>query len=132
MGVDGAETAGLEVLERLDDLELGVHHERPVGDDRLPDRQGTPEKHAEGGTAALLPGVGGDGDRVTGTEHGQLTALDGATLGPDMTLAAEDVGQRVEVASPGQRDARPGTDGGVHQGDRGVRGAGTGMAPDLA
>jgi len=35
-GRDASHLAGLEVVDGLDDLGLGVHHERPVGNHRLP------------------------------------------------------------------------------------------------
>ena len=41
----------------------------------------------------------------------------------DRAGAREDVAEGVEVGAPGQSDLRAGRDGGVHQGDRGVRGA---------
>ena len=51
---DAAEPAGLVVLERLDELLAGVHHERAVGSDGLADGQPTQDQHVKLGTAALL------------------------------------------------------------------------------
>src|SRR3954447_2554409 len=85
---DAAESAGLIVLEGLDDLELGVHDERAVGDDGLADRPAAEEQDVEVGAAALLAGVSGDGDRVATAEHRELSAFDRPTLRPDSTLAA--------------------------------------------
>ena len=50
---DAAEAAGLVVLEGLDELGAGVHHERAVGSDGLADRQPTQDQHLKLGTAGL-------------------------------------------------------------------------------
>ncbi len=48
-GRDRAHAAGVEVVDRLDDLLAGVHHERSVVCDRLTDREPAEEEHLEGG-----------------------------------------------------------------------------------
>ena len=47
VGGDDAEPAGLVVLDGLDDLLAGVHHEGPVVGDRRADRQSAEQQHVE-------------------------------------------------------------------------------------
>ena len=54
LGGDGAEPAGLVVLEGLDELGAGVHHERPVGGHRLADGLAAEDEHVELLVTALL------------------------------------------------------------------------------
>ena len=63
---DGAEAAGLVVLEGLDELGAGVHHEGPVGSYRLADGLAAQQQYVQLGAAALLGGVCGHRDHVTG------------------------------------------------------------------
>ena len=64
LGRDGAEAAGLEVLEGLDELGAGVHHERPVGGHRLADGLAAQDQDVELLVAALLGAGGLDGEHV--------------------------------------------------------------------
>ena len=48
-GWDRAHAAGVEVVDRLDDLLAGVHHERSVVRDRLADREPAEQQHLERG-----------------------------------------------------------------------------------
>jgi hypothetical protein len=68
---------------------------------------------------------------VAGTEHGQLTVGHRAALVAHPTTTGEDVEEGVEVGAPGQVQASPRGDGGVHEGDRGVRRAGTPVSAHL-
>ena len=127
-----AELPGLEVLERLRELGPGVHHERPVRLDRLPDRATTQHQHLEIRAARVLPVVRAHPQPVAGAEHHQLPAVRRAALGADPSRAGKDVDERVEVRRP--RQPQPGADGDrrVDKGHRRVRGAGPGVPTDLA
>ena len=57
-GGDGAHAAGVEVVDRLDDLLAGVHHERAVVRDRLADRKPAEQQHLERVERSVLT-VGG-------------------------------------------------------------------------
>ena len=46
-GGDGAHAAGVEVVDGLEDLLAGVHHERAVVRDRLADREAAEQQHLE-------------------------------------------------------------------------------------
>jgi hypothetical protein len=90
---DGAEPAGLVVLDRLEDLGAGVHDERSVVHDRGPDRQPTEEKDIEGfGLAA----GGRHHNTITGAEHGELVALSPA---PTVAQRNRSDKSRVRVAA---------------------------------
>jgi thioredoxin reductase len=71
---DAAELAGLEVLQGLPQLGPGVHHEGPVGLDRLSDRPAAEDEDLEIGAARVLPVVGEDAEPVAWTEHHELPA----------------------------------------------------------
>src|SRR5258707_5342740 len=53
LGRDRAEPARLVVLERLDQLVPGVHHERAVGRDRLPDRLAAQHQEVQASPLAI-------------------------------------------------------------------------------
>src|SRR5712664_2213841 len=72
LGRDAAEAAGLVVLERLDQLVPGVHHEGAIGGHGLPDRLTAQDEDVQFAAGALLRAGGRDGDHVTGAERGQL------------------------------------------------------------
>ena len=63
VGRDLAEATGLEVLERLHELLAGVHHERSVRRDRLPDRLTPEDENVEVRRVVVLRLVGSDADR---------------------------------------------------------------------
>src|ERR1700722_18219826 len=90
-GRAAAELAALEVLERLDQLGLGVHHERAVVDNRLPDRPAAEDQYLQSGPARLLRRRGGDGDPVTGAQDHQLALLDRVCDRTDRSAPREDV-----------------------------------------
>ena len=69
---------GLEVLEGLLELGARVHHERPVGRDRLADRLAAEDEHLEGLGARVLGLVGREHEVVAVAVHGQLALVDRA------------------------------------------------------
>ena len=71
-GGDGAHAAGVEVVDRLDDLVAGVHHERAVVRDGLADREPAEQQHLERVGRSVLTVGGAHGDRVAGPEHHEL------------------------------------------------------------
>src|SRR3954465_2099974 len=86
---DRPEPPRLEVLERLQDLELGVHDERAAPRDRLADRPTTEQQHLERRMPAVLDVGCGERDRVAGAagggkwrraEYDELPRADGAAL----------------------------------------------------
>ena len=79
VGGDDAEPAGLVVLDGLEDLLAGVHHERAVVGDRCANRQPTQQQHVE---RLGLPAGGRHDEMVARVEDDQLAALDRAALGP--------------------------------------------------
>jgi hypothetical protein len=132
LGRDGAEAAGLVVLEGLDELGAGVHHERPVGGDRLADRLAAQDEDVELLMAALLGAVGGHADDVARTVASQLAHGHRVAPGPNRPRPGEHVHQRVEVGPPRQPQLGPGSKGGVQQRDRGVGDPRALVAGDLA
>ena len=86
---DVAELAGVEVVERLRDLRLGVHHERPAHRDRLADWLAAVDHDR----ARLVPVAGRQGDHrpvACGTGSDQaicpaLTARPATVTSPDRT-----------------------------------------------
>ena len=78
---DGAQLARAVVLEGLGQLVAAVHHEGPVGGDRLADGLPAEDEHIQGRGAALLRCAGGEGDEVAGAQHGELPIAD-APLSP--------------------------------------------------
>ena len=58
LGGDGAEPAGLEVLEGLDQLVPGVHHERAVRGDRLADRLAAEDQDVQPVAGAVVAAAG--------------------------------------------------------------------------
>src|SRR5580692_12776774 len=69
VGGHGAELPGLEVLEGLDDLGAGVHHERTVRVDGLTDGLAPQDEDVERRMTGLLLRVGPHDDRVARTVH---------------------------------------------------------------
>src|SRR5580700_12049545 len=69
---DAAQPARLVVLEGLDQLVPGVHHERAVRGDRLPDRLAAQEQQVEVLARTLLPLGGAERERAAGPEHDEL------------------------------------------------------------
>ena len=104
---DRAEPPGLEVLERLLQLGSGVHHERPVGRDRLADGLAAQEKHLQCLTARVLAVARADLDPIAGPEHHQL-AVGWAPVVPDPACAGENVDEGVEDGIPRQCSRAPG------------------------
>src|SRR5439155_1630279 len=135
-GLDGyrgnrPQPARLEVLEGLDQFGPGVHDERPVGLDRLPDRLAAEQQDVH---VALGPGR--ERDRLPGPEHGQLPHPDWALLcsrrlGAHGAGPRQHVGERVEVLPPRQPDLRARGHGRVHQRDRRVRDPGSRVSVEL-
>src|SRR5215207_11383303 len=123
---------GLEVLEGLDQLGTGVHHERTVGGHRLADGLATKDQDVELLVAALLGAGGLDGEHVAGAVDGQLAHADRLAPGPGRARPGQHVDQGVEVGPPGQLQPRPRGQGGVLQRDRGVGDARAVVAGDLA
>ena len=78
---DPAEASGPEVVERLDELLAGVHHERSVRRDGLADRLTTENQNVEVRGVVVLRLVGGDADRVAGAEHRELTGGQRSAVG---------------------------------------------------
>src|SRR5439155_20488713 len=96
VGGNDPESPGLVVLEGLDDLRAGVHHEGTVVSDRRTDWQTAEDQDIKG---LGLPVGGRHDDVVAGAEHHELADLDRAPLGSGG--AGEDVGQRAEGGIPG-------------------------------
>src|SRR5947209_610398 len=94
-GRDSTQAASLEVLERLAQLVLRVHHERAVPGDRLADGLTAEEQHVHG-----LAGV--DLDRAALPEHGQLAGLDRVVVAAHGASAGQHVHERVVVLGPRQ------------------------------
>ena len=117
VGGDDAEPAGLVVLDGLDDLLAGVHHEGPVVGDRRADREPAEQEHVE---RLGLPVGGGHDEMVAGTEHDELAVLDRAALGADGAAAGQHVGQRAERRVPRHGELGAGRERHVGVGDRGV------------
>ena len=132
VGGDGAETAGLEVLQRLADLRFGVHHEGPVVLDRLFD--GAPPQHEqlEIGGARVLSVVGPEGHPVTAGERHQLPFVDRSPVSAGPPRSGEHIDEGVEVRVPGELQEGTGGDAGVQQGHRCVGRAGAPIPTHLA
>ena len=94
-GGDGAHAAGVEVVDGLDDLLTGVHHERPVVGDRLADGHPAEQQHLEVLGRPFLAVGGAQRDRVTGAEHHELVVGDRPALLARVALAEHHVGERV-------------------------------------
>src|SRR5205823_4382623 len=75
----------------------------------------------EGRVGRLLVLVRGDLQMVTGAEHDQLAAGNGAAVGTHPAGAGEHIHESVEVLAPGQLEARAGSDRGMDERDRRVR-----------
>ena len=114
------EATGVEVVERLLQLGPGVHHERSVGGDGLPDREAAQHQHVERRGALVLLLVGAHGDDVAGAEHRELAGLRRPPVRADRAVPAHDVDEGVEVGRPRQPQVGAGLDGGVDQRDGGV------------
>jgi CheY-like chemotaxis protein len=132
LGRDTAQPARLEVLERLDQLVPGVHHERPVRGDRLADRLPAEDQDVQLAAGPLLGPGGVHGQRVTRAEHGELPGAERAVIRADRARAAQHVDQRVEVAAPGQVQPGAGLQGHVQQADGRVGDAGAGVPGQVA
>jgi hypothetical protein len=131
-GGDRAEPAGLEVLECLHDLDLGVHHERAGPGDRLADRLPAEDEQFRRGVPRVLPVSGADGDRVARAEDRELSGGHRPVVGADRRVASKDVDQRVEVLPPRQRQRAARRDRRVDHRHRRVGRAGAGVTGDLA
>jgi signal transduction histidine kinase/CheY-like chemotaxis protein len=132
LGRDTAQPARLEVLERLDQLVPGVHHERPVRRHRLTDRLPAEDQDVQLVAGPLLGPRGVHGQRVTRAEHRELPGPDRTVVRADRAGATEHVDQRVEVAAPGQVQLGAGLQGHVQQADGRVRDAGAGVPGQVA
>src|ERR1700689_63896 len=105
VGRNIAELAGLEVVERLDQLGLGVHHERAAVNHWLPDRLTAQDQHLQSGHARVPRRPGADRDAITGTQDHQLTLLYRVRDRTDRPAPGEYVNQCVVVTVP--RDVQP-------------------------
>jgi signal transduction histidine kinase/CheY-like chemotaxis protein len=132
LGRDTAQPARLEVLERLDQLVPGVHHERPVRRHRLTDRLPAEDQDVQLVAGSLLGPRGVHGQRVTRAEHRELPGPDRTVVRADRAGATEHVDQRVEVAAPGQVQLGAGLQGHVQQADGRVGDAGAGVPGQVA
>jgi signal transduction histidine kinase/CheY-like chemotaxis protein len=132
LGRDTAQPARLEVLERLDQLVPGVHHERPVRRHRLTDRLPAEDQDVQLVAGSLLGPRGVHGQRVTRAEHRELPGPDRTVVRADRAGATQHVDQRVEVAAPGQVQLGAGLQGHVQQADGRVRDAGAGVPGQVA
>ena len=107
VGGDGAEAAGLEVLDGLHQLGPGVHHERAVGGDGLADRAGRRAGARRAARAGRRPS---SVSASPAPNTASWPASTGPALGADGARAGEHVGEGVEVgrarAAPGGRRAR--------------------------
>ena len=81
VGRDGAEPAGLEVLERLRELVLGVHDERAVGATGSPIGRPPSSSTSRVGVRESWAVSAATVEAVPGAEHGQLPGADGPALG---------------------------------------------------
>src|SRR5258708_16475359 len=91
LGRDRAEPARLVVLERLDQLVPGVHHERAVGRDRLPDRLTAQQQQVEVLARALLALGRAERDRAARPEDSELPGPHRAPLGTHGAVPGQDV-----------------------------------------
>src|SRR6516162_9171775 len=114
---DAAQPASLVVLERLDQLVPGVHHERAVRGDRFPDRLTAQQQDVEVLARPLLPLGGAERDRAAGPEDDELPGAHRMTLSAHGAVAGQDVAERVEVGPPRQPDLGAGGHGRVDHGD---------------
>ena len=103
-GGHSPEAARLVVLERLNDLGLGVHDERSVVHHRLADRTAAEQQHLQV-PPSFLGCVRRQRQAVAGPKDGQLATADWAPLGPDTAVSRQDIGEGIEVRPPGQSDA---------------------------
>src|SRR5215813_11272320 len=88
-----AEPAGLEVLERLDDLGARVHHEGSRARDGLVERLSGDEQRAQPGSRG---GLEARGLAVVAKED-ELVRTRRRALGAEEALALDDVNERIEV-----------------------------------
>ncbi len=132
LGRDAAQPAGLEVLERLHQLLPGVHHERAVRGDRLPDRLPAQDQDVQLVAGSLLGPGRVHGQRVARAENRELPGPDRTVVRADRAGAAQHVDQRVEVAAPGQVQLGAGLQGHVQQADGRVGDAGAGVPGQVA
>src|SRR4051812_383781 len=116
--VDLREAAGLVVGERLPDLRLRVHDERPVAGDGL--AQGLAGQEEEPGSG---PGAFGHGQAhaVAGAEQAELPILDRAAVRPPPRPPLEDVHEGVVTVAERLLDAGPRAEGPVLVDDRRAR-----------
>jgi hypothetical protein len=129
---NGAELAGLEVLDRLDELGFRVHHERPVVEDGFADRLAAQQQNLQSGAVRVLFGGRCDIDAVAGAEHRQLTLLDRMADRAHGAAPRQHVDQRIEIAVPRQVQSRPGLNRAVRQRDRRVGGTRAALPVDAA
>src|SRR5665213_182192 len=129
---DDTEATRLEVLERFSDLRPRVHHERTVVLDGFTDRLTAEDKELKVGRARVLLVVSAEAEIVAGTERGQLTHLDGATLSSHVARTGEHVDQCIERWVPWQIHSCTWRDRDVRHGHGGVRRAGAAMPSDVA
>src|SRR5579875_3418686 len=80
-GRDVTHPPGLEVLEGLLQLGLGVHHKRAVVGHRLADGLPAEHQHLEGRGTRLLGGRRPDLEGVAGSEDGQVAGSHRSVLG---------------------------------------------------
>ena len=105
---DTAELAGLEVLNCLPDLGVGVHYERPVVLYVLADGFTAEKKQFEVFRARVLAGLGRHAQPLALAKEHELTVVDWLALRPGGARTGEDVGERIEGRSPRSSSSDPG------------------------
>src|SRR6266480_4505129 len=97
VGRDRAQTTGLEVLQRLDDLSSGVHDEWPVVLDTLSNGFAAQYEDLEVDSAGVLAVVGPHAHPVSSTERHELTALHRSAFAAHPAGSGQDVHEAVEA-----------------------------------
>src|SRR5260370_28775410 len=92
-----AEPAGLVVLEGLDQLRSGVHHERTVRGDGLPDWLTAEDEHVKPFARAVGPAVRAERQHLAGAEYRELTGTHRAPLGAARAGTPQDGAHGIEV-----------------------------------
>src|SRR5438445_10153825 len=80
-GWDRPKPPGLVILEGLHELGPGVHHERAVRSDRLPDRLAAKHQDVQPLARPVHPALCAEGEHVTRSERGQLAGVDRTLVG---------------------------------------------------
>ena len=105
-GRHNAHAAGLVVLHRLDDLLARVHDEGAVARDRFADRPAAQEQHLPAVLRSLRLALGRAYYQcLTFAEDRQLAFGQRPLLASGEAVSGKHVGERVEVARPGNAEA---------------------------